>query len=405
MAPTRASAGNNRGWWRDYFIDHPGLKAKLPDASTGTGSSAKAKVYCSKCFESHVTAVLAEDQLEVNAVPPRRQTVRAVDNIETYCKHLRLHWVVSPSDQLTVWSMEASTDTRGWLRSAKTTLLRHLRYCELNTAETRSRAEDDHIAAGGTASPGKGRRRRQPDPPIETYPHPIQTHSLNIPNPFPVAGPSAGFGTLMSYHNSPGPSFTSLPMPASTLASPAMSNFPLPVPFADGPPYSPSILDSSQASVSASPMLHHTIPLSRTSSHSANRRTSSRLVPDTHTWSSVRQKQFENAIACLTASAGLPLSWVDNAEWIAFVDEVLPAARSPSRKVLTNRLIPTAVAEFQAAAKVEANGREATIQADGWTGVNHHHLIAFMITVDGKVCYYLACSMHNTNTFYARFAQ
>jgi hypothetical protein len=68
-------------------------------------------------------------------------------------------------------------------------------------------------------------------------------------------------------------------------------------------------------------------------------------VPDTHTWSSVQQKQFENAIAHLTASAGLPLSWVDNAEWIAFVDEFLPAVRSPSRKVLTNQLIPTAVAD------------------------------------------------------------
>jgi len=76
---------------------------------------------------------------------------------------------------------------------------------------------------------------------------------------------------------------------------------------------------------------------------------------------------------------------VDNAEWIGFIEEFLPAAKSPSRKVLTNRLIPAAVAEFRAAAKVAANGREATIQADGWTGVNHHHLIAFMITVDGKI--------------------
>jgi hypothetical protein len=85
MAPTRPSS-HNRGWWRDYFIDHPGLKAKLPDASTGTGSSAKAKVYCLKCFESHVNAVLAEDQVEVDAVPPRRQAVRAVSDIEAHCK-------------------------------------------------------------------------------------------------------------------------------------------------------------------------------------------------------------------------------------------------------------------------------------------------------------------------------
>ena len=134
-------------------------------------------------------------------------------------------------------------------------------------------------------------------------------HSLNLPNPFSVTGPSTGFGTLMSYHNSLGPSFTSLPVLAS--ASPSMSNFPLPVPFADAPPYSPSIPDSAQALASASPMLHHAIPLSHASSHSANCRASSQLVPDTHTWSSVQQKQFENAIAHLTASAGLPLSVMD----------------------------------------------------------------------------------------------
>jgi hypothetical protein len=85
MAPTWPSS-NNRGWWRDYFIDHPGLKSKLPDASTGTGSSAKAKVYCLKCFESHVSAVLAEDQVKVNAVPPHWQAVRAVSDIEAHCK-------------------------------------------------------------------------------------------------------------------------------------------------------------------------------------------------------------------------------------------------------------------------------------------------------------------------------
>jgi len=46
---------------------------------------------------------------------------------------------------------------------------------------------------------------------------------------------------------------------------------------------------------------------------------------------------------------------------------------------------PGAVAEFRAEAKAAACECEATIQADGWTGVNHHYLIAFMITVNGKV--------------------
>jgi hypothetical protein len=91
-------------------------------------------------------------------------------------------------------------------------------------------------------------------------------------------------------------------------------------------------------------------------------------------------------MARITASAGFSLSWIDNPAWLDFLDEFLPAARSPSRKVLTNRIIPAALELYQAEAKAAAKGREATIQADGWTGINHHHLIAFMITVDGKVC-------------------
>ncbi|KZP02551.1 hypothetical protein FIBSPDRAFT_770553 [Athelia psychrophila] len=115
-------------------------------------------------------------------------------------------------------------------------------------------------------------------------------------------------------------------------------------------------------------------------------RSSSRLsYTDGPLWTSSHQKRFETRIARLTASAGLPLAWVDNPEWHAFVEDFFPAAKSPSRKVLTNRLIPTAVAEFHAEAKAAARGCDATIQSDGWTGVNHHHLIAFMITVDGKI--------------------
>jgi hypothetical protein len=102
-------------------------------------------------------------------------------------------------------------------------------------------------------------------------------------------------------------------------------------------------------------------------------------------WPKEKQTSFENHIARLTASAGFPLSWVDNAEWIDFCTEFLPAAKLPSRKTLTNRLLPAAVAELHASARAAAKGHEATLQADRWTGVNNHHLLAFMITADGKV--------------------
>jgi hypothetical protein len=102
-------------------------------------------------------------------------------------------------------------------------------------------------------------------------------------------------------------------------------------------------------------------------------------------WTTTQQQQFERRVARLTVSAGLPLSWVDNPDWIELCQECIPGAKSPSRKTLTRRLIPTAAAELREAAKSAAKGHEATIQADGWTGENHHHLIACMITVDGKV--------------------
>jgi hypothetical protein len=102
-------------------------------------------------------------------------------------------------------------------------------------------------------------------------------------------------------------------------------------------------------------------------------------------WSPELQGVFEVHIARLTASAGLPLSWVDNPEWIDFIHQFLPWAASPSRKVLTTRLIPRVAKSYRQTAKQSTKGQNATIQADGWTGSNFHHLLAFMIAVNKKV--------------------
>ncbi|KAF8890535.1 hypothetical protein CPB84DRAFT_1849117 [Gymnopilus junonius] len=52
-------------------------------------------------------------------------------------------------------------------------------------------------------------------------------------------------------------------------------------------------------------------------------------------WNAEKQKDFENQIDHLTAAAGLPLSWVDNPEFIALINKFIPTANPPSRKVLT----------------------------------------------------------------------
>lgn len=123
-------------------------------------------------------------------------------------------------------------------------------------------------------------------------------------------------------------------------------------------------------------------------SHSGSHPSSNRFtprVPSTQLWTASSQTEFENHIARITVSANLPLSWVDNPEVITFMDKYIPAATSPSRKVLTKRIIPKLVDELQTAAKKETRGKNATVQADGWTGGNHRHLVAFMITADKKV--------------------
>jgi hypothetical protein len=120
----------------------------------------------------------------------------------------------------------------------------------------------------------------------------------------------------------------------------------------------------------------------------ASRISQSTLSLHREVWSSELQLQFEAHLARLTAAAGLPLSWVDNPEWIDFIHQFLPWATSPSRKVLTTHLIPRVAKSYQQIAKESTKGQNAAIQADGWTGLNFHHLLTFMITVNKKVFIY-----------------
>ena len=106
---------------------------------------------------------------------------------------------------------------------------------------------------------------------------------------------------------------------------------------------------------------------------------------DMASWSDARQMRFEEKILRLTASAGFPLSWVENPEWLNFCTEFIPQAKSPSRKVLTKRLLPRTLTEMQKQAKERVHGQNVTASCDGWTGKNFHHYIAFMIVARKEV--------------------
>ncbi len=78
------------------------------------------------------------------------------------------------------------------------------------------------------------------------------------------------------------------------------------------------------------------------------------------------------------------MAWVENPEWLALLDEFMPFATSPTRKVLANRIIPAEVQKICLASMKKTEGCEVTLQCDGWTGINSHHYIAFMMTTSKR---------------------
>ncbi|TFK19716.1 hypothetical protein FA15DRAFT_601013 [Coprinopsis marcescibilis] len=84
-------------------------------------------------------------------------------------------------------------------------------------------------------------------------------------------------------------------------------------------------------------------------------------------WTSACIHEFEMCIARLTAATGFPLSWVDNPEWITFLNKFLPGAPIVTRRSLTARIIPDLVKDFRSQAKTKAEGHNGIFQADCWT--------------------------------------
>ncbi|KAG2030206.1 hypothetical protein BDR03DRAFT_1017378 [Suillus americanus] len=94
---------------------------------------------------------------------------------------------------------------------------------------------------------------------------------------------------------------------------------------------------------------------------------------------------WEAGLARVTASAGLPLQWVENPEWLKLCDRFIPQAKVPLAKVLMKHVMPQVLRGIKATAKEEACGAVRTLQCDGWTGKNSHHLLGFMMTIKQKL--------------------
>lgn len=289
-----------------------------------------------------------------------------------------------------MWSQSATDGRRGSSvvgsrLSAVSTLLNHLATCDHQTAELKLRATEDDSCTLVAKN-----RRVLPTAVAQTM------NTFSMPSsqpPYPPLSHYAGGNAAGSTSNLAGPS--TLPSSSSYPDSP-MDNQ-LQLNFESFPPSPlmaiPGFLRREESMSALGPedsasASHSGSSLSNRSHSGSHPPSTSRVTPRVSSgqlWTASSQKEFENHIARITVSANLPLSWVDNPEFVTFMDKYIPAAASPSRKVLTKRIIPKLVDELQTAAKKETRGKNATVQADGWTGGNHRHLVAFMITAEKKV--------------------
>jgi hypothetical protein len=134
----------NRGWWRDYFEDHPGLITKQPEAYTNPGTAAKVKVYCKQCLQSDISAVQQEDEEDIRW--GNRLQMREISVIMSHHTHYDLVlFILIFMAIMIVWTLEAAHHGRGWLHSATSTLLYHLRTCDLQSAEVQDQAKRDAL--------------------------------------------------------------------------------------------------------------------------------------------------------------------------------------------------------------------------------------------------------------------
>jgi hypothetical protein len=90
-----------------------------------------------------------------------------------------------------------------------------------------------------------------------------------------------------------------------------------------------------------------------------------------------KNKQLDNQLVCLIARKYHTFSLVEDAEFRRFIEMLCPGYQIPSRKTLTNSLIP--ILYQTTVMKVKATLDVATavcLTADGWTSGNNNSFLA-----------------------------
>lgn len=291
-----------------------------------------------------------------------------------------------------VWSYGAYGESRSrdprcpWIQGRAETMVIHLRNCNRQPDNVRLQAEEQAVARGWIQAPSMS-VTQPPQVAIPPPPQPIITVQI----PEHLGNPPSSNSPLTPFL----PPFQLSSLGNLSVVDPALISS-----GSLGPLYSPSatpvvspipgsiLLPSGSApgSRSGTPITENppVPPALKRRRVSSNRLPSGTPPPVPgmvmQPWSFAQQERFERHIANITASCGFPFSWVENQAVREFLDDLLPNAAHLSSYQLTNRVVPQQVSHYQQAAKNASRGCEGTLQTDGWTGVNFHHFVAFVVT-------------------------
>ncbi|KAI6038753.1 hypothetical protein EDC04DRAFT_2603676 [Pisolithus marmoratus] len=264
----------------------------------------------------------------------------------------------------------------------------HLRNCERQPEDVHRQAEQQGVDQGWIQASSMFMQTPQVAPqPVQ---HPII--SVHIPeHPGNVQSSQSPLTPLL-----PPPQVPPLGNPSSSLLSPVIDptllsstvpgtlHSPAPSPGISPIPIS-IFLPSTTTSCSGTPTVETlALPTALKHHHLSSQCLPSGTPPPASgmvlQWSSTHQECSEHHIANITASCGFPFNWVENQAVRDFLDDLLPYASHLSSYQLTNCIVPQQVNHYHQAAKDASKGCQGTLQTDGWTGINFHHLVAFMVT-------------------------
>ncbi|KAJ8515209.1 hypothetical protein ONZ45_g7358 [Pleurotus djamor] len=331
---------SNRSWWRLLFTDHPRLKSKDRDAFT-SANSGKAKIYCSKCLEKDIAAEEALDIEKAVPYPRPRETIIeqlfgtttgndhrwVAGRTEQACQHLRRCTWQSPATQLA--ALQELKD-QGLIKSDVTGPIAATPSILSATQQHIDPVLQDPLHS---AYPTLHRSNSEPD-----------FHAYT----FDTENPSSNHSTASYATLNPSDSISNLGLGVAPLARARKRPRP-------------------------SGSRHVSVDLTQ-------------AAPLVTVWTEDLQEQLDVRILRMIASAGIPLSFVENPEFIQFIAQYLPSgARAPSRYRLTSRTMPTVIKRLKDDIILAVKGSFGTAQCDGWTGDNHHHYIAFMVNVEAKI--------------------